>query len=259
MNNQVSLPSQNPGLSQAFFRLIGGVGAGLSGGMLVGLIMFFSWSVVGDVLLETIAIAPVMDSVFEEVVAPKTNSLFIGVVLVAVFLGGLLSNLVSCLIFSALDSRYQATSTVITHTFIGNLALLIILLPIYFMASSMLGPTGVAITALVHIVLASIFTFFVLEILSSSPYIFVSLYGGILGLILFFFWVLILGSISPSILSILVLPLFWGMMGFGSGLFEVIYHWLRNNYGDFLNTQRRFGADIINPEYREVDQEYEDL
>lgn len=250
---------QKPSFGQALFRLIGGIGAGLSGGMLVGLIMFFSWSIVGDVLVDTISLIPAEDPIFSDEKTTGTNSLFIGVVLIAVFLGGLLANLVSCLVFSALDTKYQSTSTVITHTFIGNLAILIILLPIYFIASSLMGTDGVGITALVHIILASLFTFFVLEIFSKSPYILVSLYGAILAIIFFLFFVMILGSFSPSVLSILVLPIFLGMIGLGSGLSEVIYEWLKDNYGDFLDVNRRFGADSINPQYQEFDPEYEDL
>lgn len=228
-------------LSGIFFRLLGGMWSGITGAIVLGILLFFTWPIVGEILSPP----EINQNEFGVYLnRPAIHPLFMSIVLVGVFLAGLIANLIYCIINSVLDDRYYLRATMITHTFIGNLVILVLMLPAYIIATQAYGSIGIAITAIVHTILASLFTFFVTEILSRSPYIFLSLYGAIVGLSLFVITANFMAGGSPTVLSFLTLPLLLGFLNAGNGIVEMFYFWFNKTYGVyFLETDKRFGTD----------------
>lgn len=249
-------PAADITLFTIFLRFVGGFGAGLAGTIVLGIILFLTWSIIG----ETISQADVNKSEFGvELNEQNTHPLFMGVILVAVFLASLVSNLIYCILSTTLEEKYQARSTNLTQIFSGNLCILVFLIPLYLISTKSNGVNGVTIVAVAHILLTTIFTFFILEIFSTSTYIIVSLYGLILGLILFLLFEILLAGNTTIILSFSILPLLLASLGAGNGIVEMFYYWLQKAYGmDFLDVDRRFGNDYGKKE-KIIDDDFEDL
>lgn len=239
-----------------FLRFISGFGSGLAGTIVLGIVLFLTWSIVG----ETLTASNVTRNAFGvDISIQEVHPLFMGIVLVAIFLASLIANLIYCIIASTLEEKYYMRSTNLTHVFFGNLTILVLFLPIYLISSSVYGPTGIAISALAHVILTAIFTFFVLEILSTSTYILVSLYGIMVGLTIFFFFGIMFSSGKTIVLSFIVLPLLLSSLAAGNGIAEMFYLWAEKTYGnDFLDTDKRFGEDYGRTD-ESADPTYEDL
>lgn len=241
-------------LSEIFFRFFAGIWAGTSGAIVMGIVLFLTWSIVGDTLLPNQEIISEFDRINQD---NSTHPMFLAIVLMSVFLSSLVSNLVFCLINSILTERYPYRSTMLTQVFLGNITILILFIPVYLIVSGGHGPLGVGVVAISHAVLAGLFTFFASEILSTSTYIFISLYGAILGLVFLLFTGSRLVSINPTVLSFLALPMLLGFLNAGNAIVEMFYFWFRKVYGiNFLETDKRFGSDYGRTEY---DDELEDI
>ncbi len=243
-------------LSAIFFRFFGGVWAGASGAIIMGIVLFLTWSIVGD----TLGVSEATKNEFGAYAdGEKTHPLFMSIVLLAVFLSGLVSNLIFSLINSILVERYPLRSTTLTHVFLGNLTILVFMVPLYLLVGSFYGPQGIAFAAISHALLSGLFTYFAIEILSTSPYIFISLYGAVLGIILFLFVGSFFSNLNPTILSFLVLPLLLGFLNAGNAIVEMFYFWFSKTYGiKFLETDKRFGSDYGRTEVI-VDDELDNL
>ncbi len=230
-------------LSRVFLRFGLGFGAGGVGTIVLGIVLLFTWSIVGDVLMPT---SYQIQNEFGETLSHKeqTHPLFLSIVVLAVFLATLVSNLFYCTISSTVEEKYKSTTTNLTQVFLGNVVILVLFIVVYLIASSKYGALGVALTALAHAVMTTIFTFMSLEILSTRAYLLVSLYGSMLGIALFLMCLNFIGGGNPTILTFLTLPILMSMVAGGSGIVQMFYSWLQENYNnDFLHTDKRFGTD----------------
>ena len=236
-----------PSFAKAFFRGLGGIGAGATGTIILGIILFLTWSIVGD----TLAPKEVEQTTFGiDLNESKAHPLFLSITILAVFLSSLIANLFYCVINSFLEEKYAyARATSLTHTFFGNLTILLIFIPIYFICSKVYGTEGVALAAITNITIGGLFTFLVLESLSTKKHMLVSIYGVITGLSIFIFFCTLLAGGTATIISFIAMPLLLGSLGFGGGAAAVFYSWIEDSYGnDFLNTEKRFGNDYQNAE-----------
>ena len=242
-------------LAQILLRFFAGFGAGFAGAIVLGIVILLSWSIVGGTL------AP-PDTAFNEfgvrIDQMPTHPLFLHVVTLAVFLGAIVANVGYVFLSTALEKRYDHRATVITHTFFGNLILLVLILPVYMIMSRSFGSSGIGLAGIIHVMLATLFTFFVLEIINQSKYLLVNVYGAIIGLVFFFFFAIWLAGNNPTVLAFLTLPLLVGFIALGNGIAESLYNWIYRIYGsDFLNIETRFGTDYgkkdeISPEDLDV-------
>ena len=230
-------------LSTVFLRFFGGFGAGMVGTIILGIILLLTWGIVGNVL------APTANQVVEQigtgiVLKQQSHPLFLSIVILAVFLATLVSNLSYTLVSSVTEERYENRTTNLTQAFLGNLVILLVLIPVYLMSSNLYGSAGVGITAMTHVCLASIFCFLAMEALSQTRYMLLSLYGMITGLAIFAAAMNVLGSSSPTILTLTALPFLLGSIGAGSAMAQMFYHWTQKTYGtDVLDSDKRFGED----------------
>ena len=230
-------------LSTVFLRFFSGFGAGMVGTIVLGIILFLTWGIVGDALSST-ANQVVSEGIPGLELKEKSHPLFLSVVILAVFLATLISNLSNSLISSVTEEKYQNRTTNLTQAFVGNLVILILFIPIYLISSGIYGPLGVKITGMAHICLASVFCYLAMEILSETKYLLLSLYGVITGIAIFAIMMNIIGSSSANLLSLAALPLLIGSIGAGSGISQMFYHWIQRTYGaDVLESGKRFGDD----------------
>jgi MFS family permease len=235
MNTENNIP-----LSQIILRFLTGFGAGLSGSIVLMLILFAGWSMVGDALSST---AETTNEFGILVGNSNTHPLFVYFILLSTFLGVLASTATYTFLMTLVEDRFVLRTTTLSHVFFGNLVLMIVLLPAYIMASSKTGVAGVTDMVLAHILISGIFTFLVLEILHWSKYFLVNIYALIAGLSFYFFTSTSLSNNTTS-LVLLSMPFLFGFLAMSNSLVTALYQWFFHTYGsDVLNIDTRFGAD----------------
>jgi hypothetical protein len=235
MNTEKNIP-----LSQIILRFFTGFSAGLAGSVVFMLILFAGWSVVGDALSST---AETTNEFGVLVGNSDTHPLFVYFVLLATFLGVLASTATYTFLMTLVEERFTLRATAITHSFFGNLVLMILLLPAYILASNKSGVEGVTNMVLMHILLSGVFTFLILEALHWSKYFLINIYALCIGLALYF---LITTSLSgdTTTIALLAMPFLFGFLAMSNSLTNAIYEWFFRTYGsDVLNAETRFGSD----------------
>ncbi len=228
-------------LSSIFVRFLIGFAAGFVGAIVVGILLFLTWNIVGG----TLAPSDVMKNEFGLNVEADTHPLFLSIITLAFFLGTLVANLTYVLLSTIVEASYTQRSTVMTQVFFGNLVFLLLMLPVYMLGNKNFSSSGIAVSGALHLVLSTFFSFFALEALHQHKHLLVNVYGMLFGIILFF----LVGNVfsssqTPMMTFLLGLPILLGLMAFGNRTGEVFYNWLYQNYGsDFLNIDTKFGAD----------------
>ncbi len=227
-------------ISIIFARGLAGFMAGFAGTIVMGIILMLTWSIVGDVLTQTIVSPNEFGGINQ---APPTHPLFLSFVTLSIFGATLTASLVFTFLITVMDEKYSLRETSLAQVFIGNLIILFLMLPVYLIFSAMFKTEGIALAGLFHCLITTIFTFFVIELLNAKEKIFINLYGILIGLCLFAFLASLFGK-NSTILAFMVLPLLLTCVGAGNGLAEVFYNWFYRTYGvDFLNLSTKFGED----------------
>ena len=235
MNTEKNIP-----LSQIILRFFTGFSAGLAGSVVFMLILFAGWSIVGDALSST---ATITNEFGVLVSNSNTHPLFVYFVLLATFLGVLTATAAYTFLMTLVEERFTLRATAITHSFFGNLVLMIILLPAYILASNKSGVQGVTNMVLMHILLSGVFTFLILEALHWSKYFLINIYALSIGLALYFLITASLSSNTTTI-ALLAMPFLFGFLAMSNSLTNAIYEWVFHTYGsDVLNAETRFGSD----------------
>lgn len=254
MNEKQILSKIN--LPNVFLGSLVGFAAGLLGTMVLGLILLLTWSIVGEVLM------PTMDqttSEFGQILTHRENThpLFLSVVILGVFLATLAANILKTFLNTSIEEKYTAQATCITHVGIGNVVVLLMMIPVYIVVSGNYGATGVAIVALIHSCLSAILSVLILDLINLKKYLLLSVYSLMSGLVLFFLSFNLFGENNPTILVFVALPLLLGSMSLGQGLFQLLYFWFADTYGnDFLDIDKRFGSDYGREEVVEENDEF---
>ena len=230
-----------PALSKILGDFAIGFGAGLVGTATFGIVVFLSWSVVGDTLAPTDVIR---NEFGVQINQAGTHPLFLHFITLAIFLGILAATVSLVTITGITDSRYKHRTTTLTHVFFSNLVILILMLPAYIMFSNLFVAEGVAAAALLHAIFAAIFSFFSLQFVHLNRHLIVSLYGVILGMVFFLCVTAMMLRGNSSFIAFLALPLLMGSLLGMDSLAQSIYGWVYKRYGvDWLNINTRFGDD----------------
>lgn len=254
MNEKQILAKIN--LPNVFVSTLVGLAAGLLGTMVLGMILLLTWSIVGDVLMPTTEQAT---SEFGEILSHRQNThpLFLSVVILGVFMATLAANILKTFLVTSIEEKYTARATCLTHVGIGNVVVLLMMIPVYILVSGNFGATGVAIVALIHSCISAIFSVLTIELISLRTYVLLSLYGMVCGMVIFFMTFNLFGGSNPTILAFVSLPLLLGSMSLGQGLFQLLYFWFADTYGnDFVDIDKRFGSDYGREEVVEENDEF---
>ncbi|MCF7918167.1 hypothetical protein K9L27_04210 [Candidatus Gracilibacteria bacterium] len=246
---------QNFTIPSIFFRFLVGFGSGFIGTVVLGLMLFLSWKIVG----ETLSPSDVIKNEFGITITDnQTHPLFLSIVTLAVFLATMTANISHVFLSSIIEEKYTRRSTTLTQVFFGNLVFLLLLLPLYLLASHNFGPTGIAVIAVLHATLTTLFCFLVTETLHQSKYFIVNLYGTLFGVILFSFLANIILKNNTTTLTLMTLPFLLGCIALGSRFAEVLYAWMFKTYGtDFLNVDTQFGKDYGKSDEEEKNADFE--
>ena len=225
-----------------FSRFIVGFASGFVGMIVLAILFFSTWNIVGSTL------SPISPDTEQQLgiqaSETQTHPLFLEIILLAIFLSTMAANITYTFLSTIVYEEFTRKSTALTQVFFGNLVFLILLLPVYFSMNSHFGIQGIVISAVMHVVITSLFTFFVLQALHQSKYLVVNLYGNLFGLLLFAFLVTFFYDMDKIAAIFLAFPCFFGIMALGNRIVELLYAWFYRSYGvDFLNVDTRFGDD----------------
>jgi hypothetical protein len=242
----------NPGLSKIFFKFIGGFSAGVAGTIILSIIIFFSYSIIGDTLTQDSSTQTEFGLDLEE---KETHPLFLSIIIAAIFLSSLVANNVYALINSVLEDKEDQKYTHLTHVFFGNVIVLIFMLPLYLISKN--NVNGVALAAFSHAIISMVFSFLVTESLYNAKHIIVNIYGLVLGLAIFMVY-FSMSIENTTVLMYTTFPMFLGVINSCKTITEMFYDWLQDSYGsDFLSTEKRFGNDYRKEEIEVID--YDDI
>lgn len=231
----------NVGLSKAFFRMLIGFFSGLVGTMILGIILFVAWGAVGDSIQEVRFYGT--DNLNPAKEDTQVHPLFLNFITLAIFLSSLAATICYGAMISQSEGRQEQLSTTLTHIFVGNLVILVLILPLYFATSGMETQTGIILSTIIHSIMACLYTYMIMEVVQETRYISVHLFGVIFGIILFS-WIATFTMQNLSIFVFLTLPLLLMMIACGSTFAQMIYNWIRRVYGeDFLSIEKRYGND----------------
>lgn len=233
---------KNHPIASLFTRFIVGFGAGFLGMLVLGLILFLTWHIVGDYLQ---APDQLTDALGNSIGQLETHSLFLSIVTGAVFASSMVTTLSYVFLSLLVEEHYTKRSTTLTHVFFGNVIFLLLFLPVYIAVNGAFSMTGLAVVSIFHAVVVCFFSVFVLQGLHQAKYTLVNLYGNLIGLLVFaFLFLVFLSDVDPTILLFLSFPLFMGVMGATNRLVELVYSFLYTKSGsDMLNIETTFGED----------------
>mgnify|MGYP001019963386 CR=1 FL=1 len=238
------------GLSKVFFRMLIGFFSGLIGTMILGIILFIAWGVVGDTIQE-VRFSP-SKSINPAQENTEVHPLFLNFITLAMFLSSLAATICYGAMKSNSEGRQATLTTTLTHIFIGNLVILVMMLPLYFSASEMDNQTGIVLSTIVHAVMACMHTYMSMEIIHEDKHLIVHLFGVIFGVALFC-WISTFVISNLSVFIFLTLPLLLSMIAGGSTIVQMFYQWIQAVYGeDYLHNNRKFGGDFANEQTDEV-------
>lgn len=235
--------NKNYSIATLFTRFIIGFGSGFVGMLILAIILFSFQHIVGDFLKTPDSVLdPFGTSLTQQM---NGSSLFLWVLVLAAFTATMFTNLTYSFLSLLLEDQYTKRSTTLTHVFFGNLILLIFFLPLYIIVYYNYNTDGVTFVILGHTLVTCFFSISALQILHGVKYVFVNLYGNILGFVLFFFLAVWLGRSLDQILMIfLAFPFFMGIMGLSNRAVEIFYLFLyRKSGADLLSVDTTFGDD----------------
>ncbi|HEY5714049.1 MAG TPA: hypothetical protein VIT68_01740 [Candidatus Gracilibacteria bacterium] len=239
-------------LSTAFIRLFLGLGSGLVGTLILAIILFLSWNIVGEFITQA-TIANSDTGIMTE--APEVHPLFLNFITIAIFLSGLGATITYGVLISVVEERYPHRATMLTHVFVGNLVILIMMLPIYFFSSRIGVQNGILMSLFVHAILITIFSYLSMAITNQSQHLLMHTYGIVWSVVIFCFALSFIVDKNIAILVFFTFPILLAATGFGTATTEMFYQWISKIYGiDFLNADKKYGND-----YEEEALSYDDL
>ena len=221
--------------------------AGIFGGM-CGTIVLIVILLLGSNIFSTINSATSTATGAAALLGNKTE-INIFLVIAGVTFASLTANIMSLLGFVLFDREKYSKFVISTiQIIIMTLVTLGCMLPSYLLVGSSYSEQLVYLVTS-HLVISSLLSAFVVEIVNNYKYVMVGFYGITLGILIGVSVELFL-AMSPKtgntigvlgFLILTLLPLIWTSIGFFSSLFEMLYGWLYTVYGlDWLGNMTNY-------------------
>lgn len=231
----------SPGFLTLIVKSFAGLGGGIVG-MLILLVIFLGASTILNSGWNTV----IVDGATAD--GSGKNPLFIFVFMAMIFLTSLTANILGPLFFTYVQSdKYVRRSTSMSQIFFMNLAIFILLAPLYMLLDSRNIISMISFLAGIHVVLSALASMAALEIIGNIRYALVGMYGVVFATVLSTATVLTIFEFTghnPTVVLFATLPLLWASMGFYTVVCEMFYRWLWTLYGtDFLMSQVALGTD----------------
>lgn len=241
-NEQIGPPS--PSFLTLVLKTFAGLGGGIAGTLIL-LLIFLGASTILQPAWQPDAVAE----------GGEKSPLFIFVFLATIFLTSLGSNVIGSLLFAFVEhEKYSRTSTVMYQVFFINLVIFVMMTPLYILFDARGLMNMVAFMAGFHVLLSSLASIMILEIIGNLKYALVGVYGVIFALMIATGGIMAVYEFTghdATIILFSAMPIMWVMLGFVTVIVEMLYKWLYTVYGrDFLASQTSFGKD-----YGEVEAE----
>ena len=219
-----------PTVVQACMRATMGFGAGLMGIMILGIILLFSWSTMGEVLFGGTA------GSVQEALSSRPSSVFLYITLLGIFLSTLCGSLMYVLILSHVEPNMKSCAfPLMTQLFWGHIIILLLIGPVYLLINTQYSQQVILIASFFHLLLSVIFTYLVSELWSQGASFLLSIYGLVVGLI---FFMLVVGAFGFPILYFSQ-PFLMASVCFSSIFTRILHGSLVSSYGvDLLNSGR---------------------
>lgn len=229
------------GFLSLVLKSFAGLGGGIVG-MLILLVIFLGASTILNSGWNTV----IVDGSLPE--GGGKNPLFIFVFMAMIFITSMISNILAPLFFSFVQSeKYTRRTTSMYQIFFMNLAIFVLLAPLYFLLDSRGSVSMVSFLAGFHVVLSALASMVILEIVGNIRYALVGFYGVIFATVMSTATVLTIFEFTghnPTSVLFATLPLLWMAMGFYTSVCEMFYRWLWSLYGtDFMMSQVALGND----------------
>ncbi len=239
--NDTTVGPPASGFLTLVLKSFAGLGGGIIG-MLVLLVIFLSASTILNSGWNTV----IVDGTISD--GSGKNPLFIFVFMAMIFIASLVSNILGTLFFSFVQStKYVRRTTVQYQVFFVNLAIFVLLGPLYFLLDSRNAVSMVSFLAGFHVVLSALASMVILEIVGNIKYALVGFYGVIFATVMSSATILTIFEFTghnPTSVLFATLPLLWMAMGFYTSVCEMFYRWLWSLYGtDFMMSQVALGTD----------------
>jgi hypothetical protein len=177
-----------------------------------------------------------------------------------VFATSIVSSMLATLLLSYTErDRYTRIATTMSQVFIINIVIFAFVLPIYLTTST----TRIELTAFaafMQIILSSMASALILELIHDHRYALMAVYTTILGILVavgvnFFIYY---ATGTATIVFFAALPIIWSTIGFSQAALGMIYYWIYETWGsDFLASTASFGADYGIPDTSEEEEEEE--
>ncbi len=257
---QDSYPAYQPALDSnldfgprrvSFFTLILKTFLGVAGGSIGSVILLLIFLAAASVLQPVLS---PLESTIEQI-----NPIFIFIIIAMIFGTTLVASIVTPLLLSYTErDRYLRINTSLLQIFILNVVVVLFSLPIYL--STTVGTLEFAAYAAgLQIVLVSLASALIMEIMNDQKYPLLAVYTSIIGVLIAVALNLVLYKLmsSPTVLLFAALPIIWGMIGFFQAAGAIFYYWYYTNWGnDFLANYQNYGTEYAN-QSAEIEEEEE--
>ncbi len=232
----------------SLFTLFAKTFMGLCGGIFGSLILLLIFLASSSVLQPVLSPA--------EATGESVNPIFIVILMAMIFATTLISSLLTPWLLSYTERlRYPRIVTAIYQIFIVNLIIFAFTAPIYLTTSTSNLELS-AFAAGLQIVMVSLSSALIMEILNDEKYPLLAVYTTVIGVLvatavnLFLFQMMK----SATVLLFAALPITWASIGFFQACLAMIYYWYYINWGnDFLASTTSYGT-----EYAGVQEEVEE-
>lgn len=159
------------------------------------------------------------------------------ILMAGAFLSALTGNIIALLGFALFDrEKYTKVVSSLVQIMVVNILLFVFIMPSYLViTSAKLSNIGFLVGT--HIMLATLLSLFVTEVINNSKYILIGFYGVTFGILMALGAELLLALLPKSsdqligILVLTMLPMGLAMVGFFSSIFEMFYGWIYALYG----------------------------
>ncbi len=231
-NSQATSQAPSMSFSTFLLKILSGVGGGLLGAVVLVVIFLITQSFIPSI----------QDINNELVISP----IVVFLLMVMVFLSSSASSMLGVFLLGLTErDKYKRTSSTITQVFTVNLIIFLMMVPVYFLTSS-LGIDAVAYVVMLHMLIAAQVSVLILEIVSNYKYSLVGVYGTTFSLVFAVAVLFTLANVlgNAPILIFLALPIVWVSMALIGSIVTMIYGWIARVYDkDFLSTQTMYGND----------------
>jgi len=187
--------------------------------------------------------------VFSQVLftAEAENPLSLFIIILIIFVGSLLTNLITVFMISYFDREiYSRHLTILTQAFIIQVILFLFSVPFYILIHSLpLGAEHIRYVAGFHLLLSTQICALLLELLAETPYKMVGLYGISFGSFFSMITIIMVIQFNLEFLLIFIIPpLLWVSMELFRSLADILYYYFYKFYGiDVLNTKTNLTED----------------